>query len=184
MPQTPLLCKEGNVQKKSKVHSRRSADFLFQKFQFGPLAHRDQNIAGLNARVGGGIELHHAILTLNSKDDNAVLLAQSQLLERVRNQGTRSADLELFDFQIQVRLPECRSNVEKSGDVRTKHRLGQTMSDESVRRKYGRRSGARQFLFRLLVAGSCGNNEIGIENLRGQRDVYVFRIAADGGDQA
>ena len=121
---------------------------------------------------------------MNSKDDNAVLLAQSQLLERVRNQGTRSADLELFDFQIQVRLPECRSNVEKSGDVGTKHRLGQTMSDESVRRKYGRRSGARQFLFRLLVAGSCGNNEIGIENLRGQRDVYVFRIAADGGDQA
>ena len=124
MPQTPLLCKEGNVQKKSKVHSRRSADFLFQKFQFGALAHRDQDIACLNARIRRRIELHHAVLMLDGQNDDAIVLREAQLFQSVRGERTRPADVQLFDFQFEIRrLAERLGHIEKSCHVRTEHRL-------------------------------------------------------------
>src|SRR5207249_8674404 len=53
------------------------------------------------------VELHHTSLVLNGKHNDTVIFREPQLFRRVRDQRTRPANLELFDFQVQIgRLPE------------------------------------------------------------------------------
>src|SRR5262245_23454753 len=92
--------------------------------------------------------------------------------------------MDLLDLQVEVRTAKRRSDVQKSRDVRPQYGLREPVANERVRRE-NRRSPSSPELFRgLFVAGSRDDDEVWIEDFRGERDIYIFCVAADGSDKA